>query len=146
MQVNLSAPTAEGITAIGIWMLWCLIMVFAALCEFGMILWMKQRGMSYKHIKQEKEGNHHSMKHSKKVSIGFNYTNPCYDGKVNQRLFEVQPKERKKERQLQGVNCAATDDMSTLYLKLQRIDSIALVIFPMVFFVFIIVYSVMFVM
>ena len=43
MDALSSAPMSNGANAINIWMLGCVVMVFAALCEYGVILFIKSR-------------------------------------------------------------------------------------------------------
>ena len=43
IQVNMSAPKARNVNAIAIWMFGCCGMVFAGLCELGIILLIKLR-------------------------------------------------------------------------------------------------------
>ena len=38
INVNLSTPHTSGMTAIELWMIICIVMVFAALCEYGILL------------------------------------------------------------------------------------------------------------
>ena len=38
INVNISTPHTSGMTAIELWMIMCVVMVFAALCEYGVLI------------------------------------------------------------------------------------------------------------
>ena len=140
------APTAKGVNALEIWMLWCLIMVFAALCEYGMILLIKRRSIAARHHEKQQRERTCSEEHLTNMDgTIFDNTTPSNAGKNNRRLFVVCPNEGKAQGTAQQVaHLCSTDDTTNLSLKLLKIDSAALVIFPIVFAVFVVIYCIIF--
>ena len=140
-----SAPAAEDITAMELWMLSCMMMVFAALCEYGVILFMTQRAMPYKRIQQQKEGKPCCAEHSKAIGTVSSNSNSGHSGLLNQRLSCVHPQECQKDCTTQQATDTAIEELDKLSMKLLKIDHGALIVFPIVFALFIIIYCVVFV-
>ena len=87
MQVDSVAPHAKGVTALEMWMLSCVMMVFAALCEYGLVLLVK-RNMNADQDRKKQEG---------KIGRGAERFRKFDLSKVHQKEFHVYPEEYTRE-------------------------------------------------
>ena len=102
-------PNITGVSAIGIWMLACIIMVFGALVEYGGILYLSTR----------KETNSNSTNRTEK-SVG------SRENKIEVEEVTRHQKNHEMNREI----------------FVEKVDSVSLVMFPIIFFVFISVYTI----
>ena len=105
-------PQTSGISAIGIWMIACIIMVFGTLTEYGIILYIM-------------------------------ITKPSYETLINQSTNSVGIIEAFTNASQDQIQHHLSKESSRLAL-LKKIDRISSIMFPMVFFSFIILYLVWF--
>ena len=140
MNAKNSAPTSNGANAIDIWMLGCVIMVFAALCAYGMLLYMKRRPrISIPKIS-------HTARQSKHLENPTNISSRkiCNSGKVNEENVGNAQILDAWDTDYKGVDHASAVEMIVKDMDVKRIDYISFVLFPIVFLVFIIAYLVCF--
>ena len=136
----MESPTAKGVNALELWMLGCLIMVFAALCEYGVLLFMKRRAVRCRLQGNPQKQRRYLEDHIKADGTIFSTT----DLDITARVNKVYPKERKTHGASQQVARNSTDDMRDLSLKMLHLDFISLIVFPILFVVFIGIYSLWF--
>ena len=121
-------------------MLGCVVMVFAALCEYGVLLFMKCRlripipkiGRITERSKHF--GNPTNLNSSKTNGSG----NVNEESVVNAQIHDAW------ETDCKGVDRASAVELEVKDMELKRIDYISFVVFPIVFLVFIIAYLVCF--
>ena len=102
-------PNITGVSAIGIWMLACIIMVFGALVEYGGILYLSTR----------KETNFITTNRTEK-SVG-----------SRENKLKVEEVKRHQEK----------NEMSR-EIFVEKVDSVSLAMFPIIFFVFVSAYTI----
>ena len=108
------APKSPGMDAMEIWIIVCIIMIFASLCEYALILVVKFKKPSLigDIQKMENAGQNYSIQNKDNMS------------KQSKVAFEDQQK-----RNLNGANMIE-----------RKIDRVSLMLFPVVFFVFIFIF------
>ena len=105
-------PNTSGIGAIGVWMLACIIMVFAALIEYGIILFLMTK------------------KQNSSIQINGNVINTV-------STFDIDAKNSNAMKN--GANVPDNDIIHDIIL--QRVDTISRFMFPVIFLAFVSVYS-----
>ena len=134
MDINSTAPKSEGTNAIEIWILYCILMVFSALMEYGLILWIKFYG--YKKIVANcpPNENEHFCKckilHSTDHVGGNDWTRNEVGDILNNEMSN-------------STNNVRTTPIERFDVK--TIDKVSIIIFPISFIVFNIVYWVTFI-
>ena len=136
MDAQRAAPTSEGVNAIGIWMLTCVTMVFAALSEYGMILFIKfWYGTA---IANNGFGRNVSEENKRKLFI----TKSSAIG-----IFEVKGVNSAQrgdsnvcENDDECTSKKATTKFEFKHVDPKMIDSISLIVFPITFAVFVVSY------
>ena len=140
-----SMPNTNGICAIGIWMLACIIMVFSALIEYGIILFIM--------MKKQKSttGNKCNMKRNNSFlkSNPLNVIKKTNGEKRSDKMFIVSPKTfemnpQNKINTTDGMKQSAFKEIDQELL-LQKIDYVSLYIFPLSFLFFIAAYIIQYV-
>ena len=141
------APTAKGVNALELWMLSCLLMVFAALCEYGVVLFVKRRSAKARHLEKQQMEKACSGKHMATTdSTIINNTTLSNAGRNNRWLSAVDQGECKLQgRARKSPRLCSTDGTTNISLNMLKIDSFALIIFPIIFSVFIAVYCIMYI-
>ena len=108
------APKSPGMDAMEIWIIVCIIMIFASLCEYALILVVKFK-------KPSLIGDIQKMKNA-----GQNYSIQNKDNMLKQSKVSIE------DQQKRNVNVAILIE--------RKIDRISLMLFPLVFLVFVFVF------
>ena len=93
IQVNLSSPQADSVNAVEIWMLCCVVMVYAALSEYGLILSIKfGKGIPLEKINHRPKCPNHTgnTDHNSKQPTSNRDCNA--DGKMDLYFYHLYPK------------------------------------------------------
>ena len=126
MDADRLTPRSQSVNALKIWMLGCTMMIIAALSEYGIILFMKGR-------------LHHHLKcvfalkcKNKRVDIikDKNENGEAHNQNIIMQEFSVQEVARK------GYNKKSNEINESM----RKLDYISLIIFPIIYLIFIIVY------
>ena len=131
IDVNLTSPMAKGVNALEIWMLCCMLMVFAALSEYGLILLIK----FIKNIPLEKIN--HRLK-SASVITNYGLDLNLHNSNRNDTDDGNNPSAHEEDG---DVNVEQdTRNLNGVLLVLQKVDFVSMIIFPIVFFLFLFLY------
>ena len=134
-------PNTNGVNAVGVWLISCIIMVFGALSEYGVILYLMLKTF----------GNQPNSTNVRSVDIlgddeGCRYStleNTKHKPKIATISIDSIKRNGIDEQSfLKEVDKKSKVDIAFQNDKLRQIDSMALMIFPIVFFLFIVGYSV----
>lgn len=132
-------PNTSGVNAIGIWMIACIVMVFGAITEYGIILYItfNKRTLA-KIINNKATPCNHKDDCSKRGITTHGSTD-------NEKIFVVSQNTTgcKTEKRVQEDEQSNSND-NTHYMKLKMIDAVSLFMFPTAFLLFIVVYCVSF--
>ena len=131
IDVQKSAPVVEGACALELWMLGCVIMVFAALGEYGLILFLTFR-----------RGTQFASKYGR-VNDSKGIENDDSWKSTDTNIFTRRAKvghTRGFENHSKTTSRSMSTKYDTLAHELKLIDSVSLIIFPVVFGVFVIGY------
>ena len=141
-SVNLrpSIPNTSGVSAIGVWMIACIMMVFGALTEYGIILYftIKENNYASDHIRNNR--NPPEIACDLAVSERANYPN---DNLEDKKVYVLDKKtmtwiKQSGEKNEEKNNRAAT--IGDIILK--NADSFSLIFFSSLFLPFTIFYSI----
>ena len=138
INVQDNAPLTKGVDPLEVWMICCNLMVFAALTEYGLILFVKFRKPMSSENKNTISG---AQKHAR--SGGDNMEKPNMNtgvSTVSSKLFAPRHQLKATEK---DDGCAMYDKAhcpDTIQMVVKKIDLFSLVVFPVAFFLFIIAY------
>ena len=139
IQVNSSSKPRKGINAIEMWMLFCVVMVFAALTEYSLILmikFMKGIPMQYlNHLKLDSNyviHNENALKNKNTMK-----KDTLVDGVQHSQTFDIT---KKKNGFIAEDITNASNEIKSTILFLRKLDLLSLLIFPIIFFLFISIY------
>ena len=118
-------PNTNGVNAIGVWMISCIIMVFGALTEYGIILSVTSK----KGYSEDSSGD--NLNDLKSRTRGESRKNE----NTLQCVCKVDKQTQRKDDTQRPNNTGVSKDKI-----MERIDEISLIIFPTIFILFIIVY------
>ena len=140
LDVSRSAPESQGVKSIELWMVYCLCMVFAALSEYGIVLYVKFRKPTTTQKVSHKTGIQKVWGNDSRV--GENIVNVNTMGSSHEASKAIFKRHDAKE-------CDATQDangksLDTTVLLCKKIDTISLFLFPTAFFSFLAIYSVLY--
>ena len=136
MDVGSSTPRAKRINGIQSWMLGCIVMVIAALAEYGIILlikfldennlkiWENCKNIEKTKSKDANEDVYRKQQNKNDVTVDSG------DTLAHHRLWFMREK---------NANVASLEDKASTP-NFRKIDSISLIVFPIAFFVFIMAY------
>ena len=137
MGAHNSAPKSNGANAIDIWMLGCVIMVFAELCEYGVVLFIKCRqGISIEYTGLTTRGT----KRQKLTSSKYRKTNNS--GNIMEENVGSAHSRDACEADCKGVDSGSEVEKRVKDIDVKKIDYVSFVVFPIVFLVFILTYLV----
>ena len=146
VSVNLwsSMPNTSGVNAIGIWMMACIVMVFGALTEYGIILYIMFNTQRSAQITNY-NGKHCNCKKEDDDSKSGTTINGRTE---NEKEFVISQNTAGYQKE-SGVNSNEENKQFNSYgvmkdIALQKIDSVSLFMVPTVFILFTVVYIALF--
>ena len=136
MEADRLTPRSQGVNALKIWMLGCTMMIIAALSEYGIILFMKCKSQhnlkflsSVTCVNKTKDDIKESSKNDEK----------CYQNIV--MLEEKDSFNKTKHLFVQEIEKRRLiNKTNRIDETLRKLDFISLILFPIVFVIFIIIY------
>ena len=138
LDVSRSAPESQGVDAIEIWMLLCICMVFAALFEYGMILFVKFRKFEKNQKDSQTNGIQGAHANDDGRSINFNVNRVGHSDGAS-RAASAQEDEK-----CGGPIHVTGSNLDPTVLLCRKIDSISLFLFPVTFSFFLAIYFVLY--
>ena len=130
-------PNTNGVNAVGVWMISCIVMVFSALSEYGLLLYI----MTYQ--RKTKNNDKEILNSSNKNRIFVPMATISSLNRNEKDLVSENKESNQKQDDLNDQNHADNPPMATetkLKNTMGKIDSISIFLFPLVFFSFIVVY------
>ena len=135
MEVDRSTPRSQGVNGLKIWMLGCTMMIIAALCEYGIILFMKFRSQYQPNCylsmcgKETKTDVKENVEHDKIQYENMMLEKSLKFDETKKGLFKQEITKKSCQNKLQWTDKG-----------LRRLDFISLIVFPIVFSTFIVLY------
>ena len=142
MSLLNDAPEAKGANATDTWMISCVLMVFAALSEYGIILFIK-----FKNVTAVGKGDHIPLNISNsKLNTRNDGMNQSFHGikcsNCSVRIFATPRNLNIRKKQVDTADPKdATKNLDTATdLLIRKLDLASLILFPIIFSVFITIY------
>jgi len=144
-NVNTNSPKAEGLTAIEIWMLACILFVFGALIEYALILFSKQvkkspiihyqekqnKDAKLTNLKDADNHNHVTLLSQNGHSILVNPTN--WSSGLDRNNHKQKPKEKKEKNRSEDQRNKV---FTTWHYEYAMVDRVFLFLSPILFIIF----------
>ena len=139
IDINATSPKSERVNAVTIWILYCILNVFLALSEYGLILFIKfQRGRS---LSKSTCLNHQSQKI--KLDVRPKGSKSGYVDNLSRNELKNNGTDNGLDRSVIQTSNDATNRCGQC-VDLTKIDIVSMVVFPTSFLVFNVVYWSMF--
>ena len=128
-------------TGSGIWMMFCIIMVFCALAEYGVILFLNLRNrMRLVNIRPALSHTGRDIKADESTLPN----NSIKEKRTSQSLSRILEDNHEDTKGVQGAKNITIKKDNAKYGEYRRIDLFSLILFPMVFFCFATTYFIVF--
>ena len=140
-SLKTSAPQFQSMTVSGIWMMFCVIMVFSALAEYGIILFLKLReNMHLVNIRPPLSITDRNIKFDESTLSNNSIGGKC----ASQTISHILEDNQEDKKVLQIAKNVTTKKDNAKYGEYRRLDLFSLILFPSVFFCFVTTYFVVF--
>ena len=138
LDASHEAPESQGVNSIEIWIISCVLMVFAALSEYGLLLFIKFRKSAPIQKDSHKPGIQNGFRDDNGGKNNFNINTMGHSKGQRSAVFPLCD-----EKDRNTSHHATTSDLDTTLLILRKIDYICLYLFPITFSLFVIIYLVL---